>query len=232
MPANATRGKVLFLTSAVHLLNMKDGSHFPTGYWSRELRTTYQAFRDAGYEVEAATPQGRQAVADQRSLQGEDLKKPDEMRQSLDRPLALDDVDLSQYVAIFIPGGHGPLQDLSANPEVGRLLSEMHELGRPIGAICHGPAAFLAARREDGTPTFTGYRMTGYTDQEEEQSGLAPNMHFLVQDSLEAIGAGFVTGEPFEPHVEADRELYTAQNGQSSALIGERMVAALEAAES
>lgn len=229
MRANGTRGKVLFMTSAVHLLIMKDGSHFPTGYWSKELRTTYRVLRDAGYAVEFATPAGRRAVADQRSIQGEDLGKPDEMRQGLEDPLALDDVDPGGYAAFFIPGGHGPVQDLAPNPAAGRLLTGMHDLGRPIGAICHGPAALLAARRPDGSATFTGYRLTGYTDQEEEQSGLAPNMPSLVQDSLEAMGAGFVPGEPFEPHVENDRELHTAQNGQSSGLIGQSMVAALQA---
>jgi len=224
---DTTRGKVLFMTSAVNLLIMKDGSHFPTGYWTKELRTTYRVFRDAGYEVDFATPRGRRAVADERSLQGEDLARPDEMQRRLERPLALEEVDPDEYAAVFIPGGHGPLQDLAPEPAAGRLLTRMHELGRPIGAICHGPAALLAAKRQDGSATFAGYRMTGYTDQEEDQSGVAANMCRLVQDSLESMGAGFVPGAPFEAHVETDRELHTGQNGQSSAQIGASMVAAL-----
>lgn len=150
------------------------------------------------------------------------------MRQGLDHPMVLENVDAGEYAAIFIPGGHGPLQDLVPNAAAGRLLTAMHDLGRPIGAICHGPVALLAAKQADGSATFAGYRLTGYTDLEEEQSGLAPNMHSLVQDSLESMGAGFVPGAPFEPHAEEDRELHTAQNGQSSALIGANMVAALD----
>lgn len=228
MAANATaNGRILFMTSGVHLLIMKDGSHFPTGYWSKQLRTTYRVFREADYLVDCATLGGQRAVPDQRSLQGEDLSTPDEMRQGLDHPLRLEDVDLAQYAAILVPGGHGVLQDLAANPTAGRMLTEMHEDGRPIGGVCHGPAAMLAAKRPDGSATFADFQMTGCTDQEEEQSGLAPNMRVLLQDSLEAMGARFVAGTPFEPHVENDRGVFTAQNGESSALIAQRMLDSL-----
>lgn len=105
----------------------------------------------------------------------------------------------------------------------------MLDFGRPIGAICHGPAALLAAKREDGSASFAGYRLTGFTDQEEEQTGLAANMSFLLQDELEAMGAHFVPGAPFEPHIENDRVLHTGQNTESSSLIAASMLAAIEA---
>jgi putative intracellular protease/amidase len=228
MAANAARGQVLCMVSGAHLLTMKDGSHFPTGYWARELRTPYRAFRDAGYAVEFATPAGHPPDADQRSLLGEHAERLAEI-EGLDRPFAFDEVDAARYAAVFVPGGHASLEDLAPNPAGGRLLTEMLDLDRPVGAICHGPAALLAAKREDGSATFAGYRMTGFTDQEEEQTGLASNMRYLLQDSLEAMGGHFVPGAPFEPHIENDRNLHTGQNAESAALFAAGMLAAVEA---
>jgi putative intracellular protease/amidase len=228
MSPTATRGKVLFILSGASLLTMKDGSYHPTGYWSEELLTPYRAFRDDGYRAEFATPVGHPPLPDERSLHGDEERQLDEIP-GLGEPLALDDVDGGEYAAVFVPGGHAPLEDLATDAVAGRLLTGMLELGRPVGALCHGPAAMLAARREDGSPTFAGYRMTAFTDQEEQRGGLAGNMRFLLQDKLEAMGADFVAGAPFEAHIENDRNLHTGQNPQSSTLIAAGMLAALDA---
>jgi putative intracellular protease/amidase len=149
--------------------------------------------------------------------------------EGLDHPLALKDVDAADYAAVYVPGGHAPLEDLPRDPDAGRLLTGMLDLDRPVGALCHGPAALLAAEREDGSPTFAGYRMTAFTDEEEEMTGLASNMRYLLQDSLERMGAHFVPGVSFEPHIENDRNLHTGQNSESSALFAAGMLAAIEA---
>jgi putative intracellular protease/amidase len=74
----------------------------------------------------------------------------DERRARLDaipgfqHPVALSsltDADLDQFDAVFVPGGHGPMVDLSDNPDAGRLLAALHRKSAPIAALCH------AARR-------------------------------------------------------------------------------------
>ena len=227
MAANAARGKVLCMVSGAHLLTMKDGSHFPTGFWIRELRTPYRAFRDAGFAVEFATPDGQRPMPDQRSLVGEHPGTHDEI-EGLHRPLGFDEVDVADYAAVYVPGGHAPLEDLGPDPRAGRLLTGMLDLDRPVGAICHGPSALLSAKRADGSAVFAGYRMTAFTDQEEELTGLASNMRYLLQDSLEQMGGHFVPGAPFEPHIENDRNLHTGQNAESAALFAAGMLAAVE----
>lgn len=54
-------------------------------------------------------------------------------------------------------------------------------------------------------------------------------MSLLLQSSLEAMGAHFVPGAPFEPHIENDRMLHTGQNAESSSLLAASMLAAIEA---
>ena len=62
------------------------------------------------------------------------------------RPLQLSDVRLEDYDAVYLPGGHGPMQDLSVDADVGRLLTAQLASGRPLAIVCHGPAALLATR--------------------------------------------------------------------------------------
>ena len=52
---------------------------------------------------------------------------------------SLSDADLDQFDAVFVPGGHGPMVDLSGNPDAGRLLAALHRKNAPIAALCHGP---------------------------------------------------------------------------------------------
>ena len=63
------------------------------------------------------------------------------------------------------------------------------------------PAAMLATERPDGTSAFAGYRVTGFTNAEEAQAGLADNAPWLLQDRLKTLGTEFSEGEPWAPNV-------------------------------
>lgn len=83
--------------------------------------------------------------------------------------------------------------------------------------VCHGPAALLAATKEDGSNAFAGYRVSGFTNAEETQAGLADKAKWLLQDRLVEAGVDFQEGEPWAPKVVVDRNLVTGQNPASSA---------------
>ena len=224
--ATAARPRVLFIVSRAHQLTMKDGTRHTTGFWAEELLVPYHAFTEAGYDVAFATPVGLAPRADPRSLSAHDdadLRRIAALR----NPLVLDDVELDGYEAVFVPGGHAPLEDLATDQAAGDLITAALAAGKPVGAVCHGPAALLAARRPDGTPAVAGFRVTGFTDEEEKRGGLAANLRYLLQDELIGLGADFVAGPPFQPHTETDRNLHTGQNPQSSARIAADMLEAL-----
>lgn len=127
------------------------------------------------------------------------------------------DIDLAGYAAVFYPGGHGPMEDLAVDADSGKLLTLALESGKPLGVVCHAPAALLAATKEDGTNAFAGYRLTGFTNAEETQAGFADKAKWLLQDRLVELGADFQEGEPWAPNVVVDRNLVTGQNPSSSA---------------
>jgi putative intracellular protease/amidase len=134
----------------------------------------------------------------------------------LQRPVPLADVNLDDYAAVFYPGGHGPMEDLAVDADSGRLLVDALASGKPLGVVCHGPAALLAAER-DGANAFAGYRVAAFTNAEEIQGGLADRARWLLQDRLTEAGVKVQAGEPWAPNVVVDRNLVTGQNPASSA---------------
>ena len=227
---------ILFVVTGADHWTLKDGSKHPTGYWAEELVAPYRVFTAAGHTVVVATPGGVVPTVDQGSLAAGvngGQEQADAIRAALDgidalrTPLPLEDVRLSDYAAVFYPGGHGPMEDLAVSPVSGALLTAALDSGRPLGVVCHAPAALLAAERADGSPTFAGYRLTGFSNTEEAQAGFADKAVWLLQDRLVGIGADFREGEPWAPHVVVDRNLYTGQNPASSGPLAEEIVRTL-----
>jgi putative intracellular protease/amidase len=228
--------KVLFVMTAADHWTLSDGSLHPTGFWAEEFVAPYEEFTNAGYDVVVATPGGKVPVVDEGSLAADANGGQDKAdavaakvksNPALDQPISLDTVDLGEYAAVFYPGGHGPMEDLAVDEVSGRLLTEAIDSGRPLGVVCHAPAAMLAAKRSDGSFTFAGYRAAGFSNAEETQAGLAEKAPWLLQDRLVDLGVDYQEGEPWAPKVVVDRNLYTGQNPASSAPLAQRILADL-----
>ena len=228
--------KILFVVTGARHWTLSDGTKHPTGFWAEELVAPYRAFTAAGHDVVVATPGGVVPVVDQASLaadanggqeQADAVKAQLADIAQLQSPLRLEDVDLADYAAVFYPGGHGPMEDLSVNADSARLLTATLASGKPLGVVCHAPAALLATEGEGGSSPFAGYRLTGFTNAEEKQAGLADKAPWLLQDRLVALGAEFQEGEPWAPNVVVDRNLFTGQNPASSGPLAEDITRAL-----
>lgn len=228
--------RILFVLTGADRWTLSDGSAHPTGFWADEAVAPYRAFTAAGHRVTVATPGGVVPTADAASLtpdanggeRGAEamaaaLAGVDELR----HPVKLSEVDAAEYDAVFYPGGHGPMEDLARDPDSGALLTAVLDSGTPLGVVCHGPAALLAARRADGSSPFAGYTVTAFTNAEEAQVGLAEKAPWLLQDRLAELGVDFREGEPWAPKVVVDRNLYTGQNPASAAPLADRLVEVL-----
>jgi putative intracellular protease/amidase len=225
--------KVLFIVSGATYLVLKDGTRYATGYWAEEFARPYKAITDAGHEVVVATPGGTTPNVDMMSLRpsmadGEqgalDLEAIIRSAEVMRRPLQLSDVRLEDYDAVYLPGGHGPMQDLAFDADAGRLLTAQLALGKPLAIVCHAPAAMLATRIHGQSP-FRGYRVTCFTNEEEEAVGLAPKTMWLLETELkEKVGVEFSRGPIWEPYMVEDRNLITGQNPHSAAILAQRLL--------
>ncbi|MFC3738633.1 type 1 glutamine amidotransferase domain-containing protein [Paractinoplanes deccanensis] len=218
--------KILFIMTGADAWTLKDGSKHPTGFWAEEAAVPYQEFKKAGHEIVVATPGGVVSPVDEGSLAGENAKFRAilEAAPEFRDPIALADVDLADYAAVYVPGGHGPMEDLAVDARSGELLATALRAGTPLGVVCHGPAALLAAVDADGRNAFAGYRVTAFTNAEETQAGNADKAIWLLEDRLNEAGVKVEAGAPWSSHVEVDRNLVTGQNPQSSEAVAEALL--------
>jgi|tagenome__1003787_1003787.scaffolds.fasta_scaffold20520161_1 putative intracellular protease/amidase len=224
---------VLFIVTGATYWVMKDGTRYATGYWAEEFANPYKILTDAGHEVVVATPNGVTPNVDMMSLRPEmaggtdgalELEAIIRSAEALRRPLQLSDVRLEDYDAVYLPGGHGPMSDLAWDADCGRLLTAQLASGNPLFIVCHGPAALLATRIHGISP-FKGYRVTCFTDEEEEAVGVAAVAPWLLETDLkEKLGIDFSRGPIWEPYMVEDRNLVTGQNPASAAVLGKRML--------
>jgi putative intracellular protease/amidase len=217
--------KVLVVVSAADALVLADGSSHPTGFWAEEVVESVRVLRDAGVHVDIATPGGARPTVDAASLTDEFAAYLASIDDELAAPLRLADVDASDYDAVLLPGGHGPMADLAFDADLGRLLVAFDDAGKVVAALCHGPAGLLAAVREDGTFAFAGRRLTAFTDEEERQGGLA--VPYSVEARLRELGAVPETGPAWSSTVVVDGNLVTGQNPQSSVDTARRVLDSL-----
>lgn len=246
---------VLVVLSDADHLDLKDGKRYDTGFYLNELLVPVRMLMDAGHEVTFATPLGRAPAVDKSSLDVQyfngDAAALAQYRALLDK-LALTSATASpvvslarveqqgygRYDAVYVPGGHAPMQDLIRSPQLGRLLTAFHARQKTTALVCHGPAALLStidpafvtrleAGRQAAPPQwiYAGYRMTVISNAEEAQAkGLlgGGTMKLLPQTALQKAGGDYRSNAtPWTPHVVQDRELITGQNPASAQQVGE-----------
>jgi putative intracellular protease/amidase len=227
--------KVLIVMSAADTWERTDGSLYPTGYWAEELAAPHEKFVEAGFAVDFASPGGVLQPLDQHSADP-GIAGPDCARhvahaaralREFGPLLKLEEVDLNDYVAVVLPGGHGPVVDLHQDADLGRLLAQADQEGKIIGAVCHGPAALLSAVDSEGRWVFAGRRMAAFTDEEEQLFGTAEGAPWLLASTLRKKGALHSGGPAYQAYNVQDGNLFTGQNPASSAPMAEAMITAL-----
>lgn len=231
--------RVLFAVSGKNYWTLADGTRHPCGYWPEELAVPHEVFALAGYEITIATPGAVVPTADEAGFSAAmngGSEEPgrrfrgylDSIASKLNAPADLDGADPASYDAVFVPGGHGPMEDLAICTGFGGLVTGFAELGKPVAAVCHGPAALLTAEDSGGKWVFAGRRVTGFTNAEETQVGFAGKAKWLLEDRLKSAGGLFEdSGAPWAPHVVNDGNLYTGQNPASSEPLARRLAEVL-----
>lgn len=209
-----------------------------TGFWLEEFAAPYYVLRDAGAEITLASPKGGQPPIDPKSDDPDAdtpamkrFRSDPEAQRALANTVKLSSVSADDFDAIFYPGGHGPLWDLAADRTSLGLIERFYAAGKPVGAVCHGPAVLLGAKAPDGSPLVQGKRVTGFTNSEEEAVELTKVVPFLVEDELKALGGRYSKGADWSSHTEVDGHLVTGQNPASSEATAKALLEALARVE-
>ncbi|WP_271405328.1 type 1 glutamine amidotransferase domain-containing protein [Tenacibaculum soleae] len=219
--------KVLFVLTSHE--NLGDTGH-KTGFWIEEFAAPYYSLKDKGVEITLASPKGGQPPIDPNSAAEnaatEATKRFDNDKETqavLAKTLKLTEVNEADYDAVFYPGGHGPLWDLSEDENSIVLIESFYKNNKPVAAVCHAPAIFKNTKGTDGKPLVNGKKVTGFTNSEEAAVKLTRVVPFLVEDMLKASGGLFTRGSDWQPYVVEDGNLITGQNPASSELVAQKL---------
>ena len=176
-------------------------------------------------EIVVASPKGGQAPLDPGSVE---LFQTDESCQNFfktKKVLWENTTPLKEFLgrahefdAIFYPGGHGPMFDLATDHDSISLIQEFYAAGKPVAAVCHGPAAFVNVA-VDGQPLLSGREVTAISNAEEE----APeDMPFSLEDAMVKAGGRYVKApEVWGEKICVDGQVITGQNPASSKGVAE-----------
>ena len=193
-----------------------------TGFWLEEFAAPYYTFLDAGAVVTVASPKGGQPPLDPVSDTPEgqtDLTRRFKQDSAAQAVLAhtrrLSEMSEADYDAVFYPGGHGPMWDLTEDPNSIALIEAFYNAGKPVAAVCHAPAVLHRVKFQ-GQPIVKGKRVSGFTNSEEEAVGLTKVVPFLVEDELKRLGGLYEKAPDWASFVITDGRLVTGQNPASS----------------
>ncbi|HEY9030872.1 MAG TPA: type 1 glutamine amidotransferase domain-containing protein [Kangiella sp.] len=206
-----------------------------TGFWLEEFAAPYYTLQDAGVEITLASPNGGQPPLDPKSDEPdaqteatERFKKDQQAQKQLAHTTKLSDITADDYDAVFYPGGHGPLWDLSNDEHSINLIEQMIQSNKPVAAVCHAPGVLLKAKDSDGSPLVKGKSFTGFSNSEEKAVGLETVVPFLLESVAKEQGANYSKGNDWEPYVTQDGLLITGQNPASSKPAAEALLQTLK----
>jgi len=207
-----------------------DSGH-KTGFWAEEFAAPYYLFKDAGAEIVLASPNGGQPPIDPNSEQSAAqtnatvrLFEDEAAMEQLANTLKLSQVTADKFDAIFYPGGHGPLWDLSEDPLSIGLIQQFWEQEKPVAAVCHAPAVLVNVKTPAGKPLVQGRKVSAFTNSEEAAVGLTDVVPFLLEDKLQELGGIYEKVADWKPHAVVDGRLITGQNPASSELVARELL--------
>ena len=225
--------RILVIGTDERYLKMENGTLFSTGNHPVETLVPMYHLHQAGFAFDIATPSGNPMKFEFWAMPKNDEAITGFHRLLLDQfqnPMKLSDVVAglganSDYAAVFIPGGHGPLIELPFSADVAAVLRWALDADRHIVAICHGLAALLALAKDgdaSGFP-FASYTITAFPTAADEQipdEGYLPGqLTWQFGEKLQALGVTIANTEPDES-TRKDRKLLTGASPLAANALG------------
>lgn len=229
------------ITNKKILLIVTNHSKYPTradttGLWVTELTHFYDVMKEAGFEMDLASPLGGKTPLDERSQGWMYMDKSAKAHladpafmDKLNNTIPASQINPSEYFAIYFTGGHGTMWDFRGNPNLKRIAEQIYNQGGYVTSVCHGAAGLLNLTLPDGKPLIAEKKVTGFSDTEESLAGLKNEVPFFLQDQMEALGANYHKALiPFMSYAITDGRLVTGQNPNSGKAVAEALLKAMK----
>lgn len=222
--------KILMLCSEQANVPMTNGTYFSSGNHPVETLVPMLHLQNAGFDFDVFTPTGKSVRFEMWAMPKNDTNVRNiykEYRTQFDAPKSLVDMaetdfkDIDEYIAIYVPGGHGALLGLPEDKNVGQLIKRAYERNLFHLSICHGPAALLSAAPEKNNESFiySGYKIAAFPDKVDRQTPLVGYMPgqltWFFGEKLQSLGVAIVNKKA-DKTCYADRRLITGASPRAA----------------
>ncbi|OYR10966.1 glyoxalase III HchA [Brucella grignonensis] len=237
-PYKGGRWKVLMIGADERYLLTDNGTMFSTGNHPVETLLPMYHLDKAGFSFEVATLSGNPVKFELWAMPSEDEEVKGlfaKYRDQFKKPLKLSEVmenGLDDYIAVFIPGGHGALIGLPESKDVKTVLEWANAQDRYVISLCHGPAAFLAAGIGETKDSFiySGYKICAFPDSIDAKTpdmGYMPgHLTWAFGEKLKALGIEIVNTD-ISGMTHQDRKLLTGDSPFAGNALGKLAARAL-----
>ncbi|PNB50107.1 protein deglycase HchA [Pseudomonas sp. GW456-12-10-14-LB2] len=235
------RWKVLMIGADERYLLTDNGTMFSTGNHPVETLLPMYHLDKAGFGFDVATLSGNPVKFEFWAMPSEDAEVKgfyEQYRDQFKRPLKLSQViedalgENSDYIGVFIPGGHGALIGLPESEDVKKVLQWAVAKDKFVITLCHGPAALLAAGLGETKESciFNGYRICAFPDALDATTpdiGYMPgHLTWKFGEQLQALGVE-ITNQDISGATLQDRKLLTGDSPLAGNALGKLAAAAL-----
>lgn len=170
--------KILMIAADERYLPTDTGKLFSTGNHPIETLLPMYHLHKAGFVFDVATVSGNSVKFEFWAMPQEQKEITGLHKEYLPQflePKTLSDIadsldEKSDYIAVFIPGGHGALIGLRKSEAVAKVLQWAMKNDRHVISLCHGPAALVAAGAFGKESPFKGYSICAFPDAVDRQT--------------------------------------------------------------
>lgn len=200
-----------------------EGTRKPTGLWLGELVHFYDYFNSEDYQIDLFNINGGETPIDSVSLNPLMLDKVTKayyndhtFMEKLKNSPSISEANPETYDVIYFTGGHGVMFDFPHNMYIQDAVNEVYRQGGVVAAVCHGIAALLNVKDENGRYFIDRKQITGFSNAEEILANRKRIVPFMLESELKIRDAKYNKAKvPFRPFVQVDNRLVTGQNPQS-----------------
>ncbi|MFP4877501.1 type 1 glutamine amidotransferase domain-containing protein [Mammaliicoccus sciuri] len=212
--------KIMIVNTSV---DYYEGTRKPTGLWLGELVHFYDYFNTEDYQIDLFNINGGETPIDPVSLNPLMLDKLTKayyndhtFMEKLKNSPSISEANPEVYDVIYFTGGHGVMFDFPHNTYIQDAVNEVYRHGGVVAAVCHGIAALLNVKDENGRYFIDRKQITGFSNAEEILANRKPLVPFMLESELKIRDAKYSKAKvPFRPYVKVDNRLVTGQNPQS-----------------
>ncbi|QHG64621.1 glyoxalase III HchA [Pseudomonas putida] len=235
------RWKVLVIGADERYLLTDNGTMFSTGNHPVETLLPMYHLDKAGFAFDIATLSGNPVKFEFWAMPSEDVevkglyekyrdefKQPKKLSEVIDQALG----DDSDYIGVFIPGGHGALIGLPESTDVKKVLEWAADKDKFVISLCHGPAALIAAGigQSKDSYIFNGYEICAFPDDLDAKTpdiGYMPgHLTWKFGEKLSALGLKIINKD-ISGAVHKDRKLLTGDSPLAGNALGKLAAAEL-----